>query len=337
MKFRISKLRIVNSGPIDDILIDFTNSATGEPLNSCLIAGANGSGKTTVCELLYETMGLFALCNTNVNSIHKKVEYVQLDLIITEENEITNLSIFYGNRPNNVIIEKEYLGFDFQTGKDERSEKARQLHRRTHDIEDAIVNCPLEINKEAFVEKNIPILIYLPYYRILEQIPDEDRSIHNENIHSKLTYKYSNTKKFKGSFESYLIWLEYSRKEEFDSIIGYLNLLFDKQKSFATNRNIPAVEVILNSGTKHRIHELSSGEQNILIMLSEIRRRLDRKGCIILIDEIENSLHPAMQNLLLNGIKILQDNTDSQFIFTTHSEELFKRFDAQHTRILTAF
>ncbi len=149
MKFRISKLRIVNSGPIDDILIDFTNSATGEPLNSCLIAGANGSGKTTVCELLYETMGLFALCNTDVNSIHKKVEYVQLDLIITEENEITNLSIFYGNRPNNVIIEKEYLGFDFQTGKDERSEKARQLHGRTHDIEDAIVNCPLEINKEA--------------------------------------------------------------------------------------------------------------------------------------------------------------------------------------------
>ena len=84
------------------------------------------------------------------------------------------------------------------------------------------------------------------------------------------------------------------------------------------------------------LEQLSSGEQNILIMLLELRRRLIPHS-IVLIDEIENSLHPAFQHRIVNGLKRLQEIIPFQLIVTSHSLTILEAFGTQSARILTQF
>jgi AAA15 family ATPase/GTPase len=77
-------------------------------------------------------------------------------------------------------------------------------------------------------------------------------------------------------------------------------------------------------------------EQNILIMLLELRRRLI-PGSIVLLDEIENSLHPAFQHRLAQNLLQLQKQIPFQLILTTHQAVFVKIFGENSTRILTEF
>jgi predicted ATPase len=98
------------------------------------------------------------------------------------------------------------------------------------------------------------------------------------------------------------------------------------------------LEVIVKTanGREHKLHELSSGEQNLLIMFTELRRKL-LPGSVVLIDEIENSLHPAYQHRLAQGLLKLQQEVPYQLIVTTHAPAFVEIFGEENTRILTPF
>ena len=67
-----------------------------------------------------------------------------------------------------------------------------------------------------------------------------------------------------------------------------------------------------------------------------LRRRL-LPSSIVLIDEIENSLHPAFQHKLAQGLLALQREIPFQLIVTTHAPIFVEIFGAEATRILTPF
>lgn len=68
-------------------------------------------------------------------------------------------------------------------------------------------------------------------------------------------------------------------------------------------------------------HQLPSGQQQILTLFGEIVRRL-RPGAIVLIDELELSLHPALQRAVLAHLRRLALEHDLQVVVTTHSMEI---------------
>ena len=68
-------------------------------------------------------------------------------------------------------------------------------------------------------------------------------------------------------------------------------------------------------------HQLPSGEQQVLALFGELVRRL-RPGAVILIDEIEISLHPALQRAVLAHLRELARVYDLQVLLTTHSMEI---------------
>lgn len=70
-------------------------------------------------------------------------------------------------------------------------------------------------------------------------------------------------------------------------------------------------------------HQLPSGEQQVLTIFGELARRL-RPGAVLLIDELEISLHPALQRLVLHHLRALATKHDLQVIITTHSMELVR-------------
>lgn len=70
-----------------------------------------------------------------------------------------------------------------------------------------------------------------------------------------------------------------------------------------------------------RPHELPSGELQILALFGELLRHL-RPGAIVLIDELEISLHPALQRAVIHKLRALARKHDLQVIVTTHSMEI---------------
>jgi predicted ATPase len=79
------------------------------------------------------------------------------------------------------------------------------------------------------------------------------------------------------------------------------------------NRQVP---VILQSGNDISGFHLGAGELAVLELLSEIK---PPKYSLILIDEIETSLHPRAQRRLLRDLATKCRNQEWQIILTTHS------------------
>ena len=111
---------------------------------------------------------------------------------------------------------------------------------------------------------------------------------------------------------------------EFAPIYKRLNLFATKikEKDF-TNKEISVkvqkgFEARLASGEELELTKLSSGEQNEIILL--YRLIFDTpKGCLVLIDEPELSLHLSWIRGMLKDYKDIATITDSQYLIATHS------------------
>ncbi len=68
-------------------------------------------------------------------------------------------------------------------------------------------------------------------------------------------------------------------------------------------------------------HQLPSGEQQVLTLFGEIIRQV-RPGGVLMIDEVEISLHPALQRVVLYHLRELARRHDLQVILTTHSMDI---------------
>jgi predicted ATPase len=190
------------------------------------------------------------------------------------------------------------------------------------------------INLSSKQTNTIPSILYFPHHR--ELLPVTGEQIHREEIKYQWCYRYQNLSSFSGSLESYLIWLDYAEPEIFQSVIDFLNQLDFEGKTFHIHRKTLSVIVKTRDGSEHAFDKLSSGEQNILIMLLELYRRLI-PGSIVLLDEIENRLHPAFQHRLAQNLLQLQRQIPFQLILTTHQPAFVKIFGEDCTRILTEF
>lgn len=64
---------------------------------------------------------------------------------------------------------------------------------------------------------------------------------------------------------------------------------------------------------------LSSGERRSLFLLGDLAQR---PGMVIAIDEVENSLHPTLQRLVMWNLRRIAREWDAQVIVATHSLEV---------------
>ncbi len=299
-KIKILSLTVKNCGVLKDVKIDFTDN--GKPQSVIVLGGANGSGKTTVLELIFALAELFKF--QKLPEIFRQTEYAEIELLIDDENHKVSFC-----EPSRI---------DF-----------------TNKL-DAKINNLIKLNESKAINliETIPSILYFPHNRELFSVKGEQ--IFREEVKYQWCYRYQNQNDFQGSLESYLIWLDYAEPEIFQVVIDFLNQLDFEGKTFYIHRKSLSVMVKTRNGNEHPLNKLSSGEQNILIMLLELRRRLI-PGSIVLLDEIENSLHPAFQHRLAQNLLQLQKQIPFQLILTTHQSVFVKIFGENNTRILTEF
>ncbi len=337
MKIEILSLTVKNCGVLKDVKIHFTdNDGYVEP--SIVLGGANGSGKTTVLELIFKLAeclhhSQFSRNGGNCADIHKilhQSEYsVRIELSIENQKYDINLSTDY-DFDNDV----KYTNTLFIHSSDCFS-RPDILDELTKLIEHSNFESTNFFHSSSLAQVSLaPSILYFPCNRQLT--PVTGQQIHHEEVKYQWCYRYKNYADFPGSLDSYLIWLDYAEPELFESVIDFLNQLNFEGKTFHIHRKTLSVIVKTRDGHEHPFSQLSSGEQNILIMLLELRRRLI-PGSIVLIDEIENSLHPAFQHRLAQNLLDLQKQIPFQLILTTHQPAFVKIFGEKCTRILTEF
>jgi predicted ATPase len=157
-----------------------------------------------------------------------------------------------------------------------------------------------------------------------------------EETKYKWVYRYENAQDFPGSLDSYLVWLEYAEPDAFGRVKKFLDEIDLDGKTFGIERKKLKATVTTRKGKTHYLEELSSGEQNILTLLVELRRRL-LPHSIVLIDEIESSLHEAYQHKLAQSLLKMQRMIPFQLIATTHSLTIVDVFEPKSVLILTHF
>ncbi len=324
---KIQRLFLRNVRNIKELDLDFRDPVTGKPMSRIVLAGANGSGKTTILESLFgflsateylggisvdEKTGRWLSTEINVSGNFQAQIAFEVELL----DQLSTVSFGYGfaseheplfDTPGATV---SFYGNGWSTGS---SPLIENLAKKTHQSE----------HKEKSVSDSV---IYFPNNRYLPTFEKGELSL--ESRLYQWAYRYQASSQWKGSIESYLFSLNYLDLEDrdkgmpadrFQHAVGLVNSVLEGKRIAKIERGRAVVET--SEGHTHSLADLSSGEKQIVLLLIEILRRIV-PGSIILIDEPEISLHQAWQRGLMAALEKLIEQYDAQIILATHSEEI---------------
>lgn len=280
--------------------------------NLIIVAGVNGSGKTSLLKYIKKKLENFAFDQdgeidlepefSDDNFLLKPIESIRIDKFLKnqiDEYEKEGKKGFVANNKGNSILYKNASGkiFSVVKGKENLFIKAvKNLHENL--IFFNTEKYPIEnINKLIFnyvkkliFEGNIPPL---NAYKAVQEIIDNAFNEFNLNIKfSKIDTSFS-----EGIKSNFIV---YFRNEVNDEIM---------------------------------LSDLSTGEKE-LVAKALYLYLIEPKNKLILIDEPERSLHPKWQQNIMNVYKDVSKKFNCQMIIATHSPQVIASLDPQSIYIL---
>lgn len=340
---KLHSLEIKNFRAIEDISLDFTD-LIGRPRPINLIVGPNGSGKTSILDAIHVVVKVFE--NPQNPELREGLEYNVQQLVRGRANiaEITfeysiekdeaeaiddvysslklpqnvNLSEsvpplespakviwYYPSRKPNNLCDYEILPRNSirVLGARGRAYQAISQNRQTSQIFDRIGGvCYLDQRRtvrlfKSFNKQNI-----------------EDKNAHSDVLSWLIEY-----------YRKHLTW----KKEKYgESYWHRVQRLFNKicfpSELIGLESGPDSDTVILKrKGIEYDLLQMSSGEHQILRILVGLAADT-AKNSIVLIDEVELHLHPAWQKRLIQILR--EDDSNNQYIFTTHSRTVAEMF-----------
>lgn len=97
---KICSIRIKGFQQFDDLFLDFTHPETGEPLDKICFIGANGTGKSTICELIKELALFNHISSENFRS---KINFLLVQYILNGQR------LYHLIINNKVTARREYF------------------------------------------------------------------------------------------------------------------------------------------------------------------------------------------------------------------------------------
>ncbi|MGL5411057.1 MAG: AAA family ATPase [Cetobacterium sp.] len=300
---KVKNIHFKNHKILKNLEIDFTNN--GEVLDTVVIAGINGSGKTNLLKYIYDYF-------------NKQIYY---------NNDLTNSIEFLFEKDESRVKEQtnwEFINYlnSYEYYKKNNPENfSYQILKNNLKVFPKIIYIPTEIN---FQNIQTQTNMLERHYNFLNIVDTNLISNIASYIATRVTY-ISNT-------EEDLTGKEVREKvaKEINDIFSILDLDIKLQGLSRDERSMP---IFSNStGEEFDINELSSGEKQLFVRTLAIKM-LEPENSIILIDEPELSLHPKWQQKILEVYKKIGKN--NQIIVATHSPHILGSVPKEHLIILT--
>jgi predicted ATPase len=331
-----------------DNRISFVDELTDEARSLTVIAGTNGSGKTTIFEAVEGLLSFFLIGNVTGNPQTQKLTseilaangFISLRLEIclddqspTEQSSPEHIDLAIGHCDE---VEKRWLDSTipdqrlFHFFKPVGADSARQI------AQDRLQTFRQRVQLMNHGEKALRDgLIYFPQGRHLwPQL--QGGLIEPPAQSADWLFHFQNHNQWQGSLEAFWVWQNYLDLEQWakgvlsrhlQPFVQTVEAALGQGRKITINEGRVMVPVAWHQNgdeaPKVRLDQLPSGEQHCLLLLGELARRR-RSGAVILIDEPETSLHPTMQRLLMHQLRKLAREWDSQLILATHSLEILR-------------
>ena len=311
---KIQKVHIKNVKIIKDLDLSFKKD--NKILDLIVLAGVNGSGKTTILEAIKHFFN-----NANVN-------YSNL------EKSNVNLAIFFEDFEKNNIEEAEKSSDNFKHALWDFFSSLQSYDYYRKNNNDYYKN---QIAKRFDIP---PKIIYVPAENKFEEIQTYSTTLSKE-------YEFINTinsnvirdiPSYIATRRNYLATIEedLTMKEVTNKVVNEINGIFNileldvKLKGFSKDeKTMPIFEN--SAGEEFDINDLSSGEKQLFLRTLSIKM-LEPKNSIILIDEPELSLHPKWQQRIIEVYKKIGEN--NQIIVATHSPHILGSVSNENIFIL---
>jgi len=340
---KLHSLEIKNFRAIEDISLDFTDLLSRtRPIN--LIVGPNGSGKTSILDAIHVVVKVFE--NPQNPELREGLEYNVQQLVrgraniaqITFEYSIEkdeaeaiddvysslklpqnfNLSEsvpplgspakviwYYPSRKPNNLCDYEILPRNSirVLGARGRASQAISQNRQTSQIFD-------RIGGDCYLDQRRTVRLFKSFNK--QNI--EDQNAHSDVLSWLIEY-----------YRKHLTWKKEKYGESYWQIVQRLfNKICFPSELIGLESGPDSDTVILKrKGIEYDLLQMSSGEHQILRILVGLAADT-AKNSIVLIDEVELHLHPAWQKRLIQILR--EDDSNNQYIFTTHSRTVAEIF-----------
>jgi len=311
---KIEKVHIKNIKGIKDLELSFKKD--NKILDVIVLAGVNGSGKTTILESIKDFF------------YNKNIDYD-----ILEKSNI-NLDIFFEDFEKKNIEEAEKSSNNYKQPLWNFFNALQSYQYEKYN------NNGLYQNLIAKRFENPPKIIYVPANNIFEEVETKSTTLSRnyEFINIVNSELMEDIPSYIATRRNYLATIEedLTMKEVTNIIVNEINSIFSileldvKLKGFSKDeKTMPIFE---NSvGEEFDINDLSSGEKQLFLRTLSIKM-LEPNNSIILIDEPELSLHPKWQQRIIEVYKKIGEN--NQIILATHSPHILGSVSNENIFIL---
>ncbi len=322
--------------------ISFVDPLTDAARPLTVVAGTNGSGKTTICEAIESLLWFTA--SSDVPDINFLAEIKQTglacltlelsseDLLGSANGSAQILHIVAGRKdlvpdefeniwPHGIYFTPDYTP-NVWCSKD------------AYPIRNKLVEALTQMRRGA-----APLhggLIYFPQSRQLFPSSPNGGGIQPPPPHRDWISRVAPINQWHGSLESFWVWQNYLDLEasaagqstaHLKPFVETVEHVLGKGRRILVKEGRVMAPVAWHQngdeGPKVRLDQLPSGEQQCLLLFGELARRR-RPGGIILVDEPETSLHPTLQRLVVHQLRKFAREWDSQLILATHSLEILR-------------
>lgn len=312
---KIKKLVVKNYKVFDHLELDFTDK-NGQVLDTIVLAGLNGSGKTTILELIEQIFnGTFTNDHLRLNT------FIKIEVLISSRNKISKLKniedVHSSIKVSPYSENEELVSVEFIYN------EISPLEMNNLVSEFVIFSKILARSRRIF--NNFGAFDDSKFKGVLIYASDKEKKQTLETNIYHVSFNSDGTETKKNILETaksrVFEQTELSPRTVFTRMVQDLNIIF---KDLDINSKLVEVsdkKLVFKSPNNQNIDfdDLSSGEK-MLYFMGFTLNQLNPQDALIMVDEPEDSLHPKWQQQIVRFFNNIGSN--NQVILATHSPQI---------------